>query len=69
MLNHVGIQVATFTRVDLKGTSARGANAIRIVIGLLVAFNDGSRETFVGRQGTSQEFGLARARRGDHIEC
>lgn len=42
MPNHVGIEMAAGAGVDLPGRHAGGGNALRIVVGLLVPFDDGT---------------------------
>ena len=42
MAHHVRVQMAAFAGIDLHRRRARGTDAVGIVGGLLVAFNDGA---------------------------
>ena len=67
--DHVGVEVAAGAGVDLLHRHAGGGDALGVVGGLLVPFEDGEAEPSpeVG-QGPLEDRGLARARGADQVE-
>ena len=64
------IEVAALSRVDLHGLGARGADALGVVVGLLIAFDhqDFGGVGGLAAHGGAENFGLARARGAHEIE-
>ena len=67
--DHVRVEVAALAGIDLHRRGARGADAIRVVGGLLVAFDHGdSQLPGEARDGLHEERGLARTGAGDQVQ-
>ena len=49
MADHVRVQMAALSRIDLDGWRAGGADALRVIGGLLVAFDHGDRKPVLER--------------------
>ena len=66
--HHRGVEMAALARVDLQGSHARGAYALGVVRGLLVALDHGRAKARGPLERLSEKLGLARTGRRDKIE-
>ena len=65
--NHGRIQMAALAGIDLQRTGAGRTNAVRIVVGFLIAFNHHGGHLGERLERCAEEFGLSRSRARDEV--